>query len=262
MDPLATFIVIFVLSMIGISFIAPKLQAYLHLRKYKNNLDNVDEESEFCALCSKHKSGVEKLIAGNKGAVCSGCLLDSIFLLDSEKDGILDKLKYLDKLIIRKLDERDLSDELDKHLAQYVLEKCKISVTQKDLILGEFLSRKNFEYTKMIISDIPQEEWRYFEALNWIWCNSMEGDFEKALDLPRIKKSDDTLENEIYERHLALNKISVKIELDKTEENVKSRLQELLDLNDILKGIITRSRPITERLCRVSLAILLSVTIF
>jgi ClpX C4-type zinc finger len=230
MDSLTIFFLLSVLFFVGYILVVPRIAAYLHLRRYKEESDNSDNKFEFCVLCSRHKTIVEKLIAGSNGSVCSACMLDAINVIDSDEDDLNRKPKYFDRIIIRYLDEKESLDESDNGLIQYLLEKCKASAVQRDLILMDFISRKNYLYGRMIISNIPESDWRYFEALNWIWFCSMAGDFQMALNIPKISKSDDAFENEIYERHLTLNTISVKIELDQTYENVKTQLSELLGL--------------------------------
>ncbi len=191
----------------------------------KKNVE-VEDTSQFCTLCSKHRNSVDHLVAGDKGAVCSSCLTDSVVLLDKEIEPSSNQLTLLDKLIINHLD----SDHWYHELEQYILHKCQSHSLLRDKILSQFINSRNFHFTKLIIENVPKNQWRYYEVVNWIWSNVLLGDFESALDLPEIQEYEDEGVNRAMRRHLVLNKAAASIEMDKSEENIKQNLSKLLQL--------------------------------
>ena len=234
-DPLIK-IFLFVLCAAFLWFVAHKIRSHVHVLRCKNSPSASVDSSDYCVLCSKQKNNTEKMIAGHDGAVCSTCILESAELLDADDESDSCYRNIYDCLTVRKLDRKRESGCCEQHLRNYLIEKSKTSKIQREGILSEFISSKNYEYTKLIIENIPKEQWRYYEVLNWMWANSALGDFEKALEIPGIIRSDDVTYNELNELHLNLNKIAVELEIDKSEENATRQISRLLEIRDRLEG--------------------------
>ena len=222
-----------VVAIAAITLLYNFAKPFIHKINHKRKLNSRQNEYTFCSLCSKMRRDTNPLVAGKNGAVCSECLIDGVVLLDS-KDDSSDQLSIVDKLIVQKLDVESSEVLSQSYLSQSLLEKCRADSMFRSLILSEFLTKRNFVYPREIISHIPPDQWRYFEILNWIWANTMMGWFKEALQYPEpIKQGDQDVE-EINERRISLNRISVLLELDQSASNVNEQLSKLNVLKEDL----------------------------
>ena len=217
--------------------IAVFLVEYTSFDKKKHVQDSVHDPRSTCSLCSRLKSEVDRMVAGEAGSLCSECLINSALLLDDASKNDENEVRFMHRLLIATHSKSCESGHCDEGLKNYIVETAALSPEQRLPILA---IADSYDITSLIIdvlSRVPREHWELEDINNWIYANAKEGKYKDALNHPEVKRGNFA---EAEYRLFTLNRIATSIELRPESDEIEKNLA---DLNSIRRHYVNSDYP-------------------
>jgi tetratricopeptide (TPR) repeat protein len=214
-------------------FLVLSLIVVVSIISFKMGRRSIIAKPDFCFLCSTHRDNVEFMIAGNSGALCTGCMRYGLAWLDNNK---LNELKVPRNLLLSLVDFLSFSEKsLDKTIREsifFVLQKISgVNITIFRDVLNRALVNKQAKLVLSLLRALPPDQWQDSDHVNWLWSNIVLHKFEDALNpLPGIPEIKDSISGYLF----VMNRILARLNIDPLPptDEIKDNLAKLFYLND------------------------------
>jgi len=153
-------------------------------------------------------------------------------LLDTDPDA---KQSYFYKVVVDQLDDQT-ETAINSKLFEFLLRQSVSDKSSWDRISNELILLRNPHYLIKILQAMPTSNWSLRDSITWIWANCTIGEFEDALNFPSPTKQEQLNSDADLLRHLTLNKTSALLEIDQSEDNVRTCLASLLEIKAALES--------------------------